>query len=601
MRVLVFVLLAFAFTEGTWYNDGNFYQIYPRSFMDSNDDGIGDLKGITQRLQYVKNLGMSGTWLSPIFKSPMKDFGYDTADYISIQPDYGTMDDFEALIDKANEIGIKIILDFVPNHSSDQHEWFKKSINREPGYEDFYVWHPGKIVNGQRQVPNNWVSVFRGSTWTWNEQRGEYYYHTFLKEQPDLNYRNQATVDAMKDVLRFWMRKGVYGFRIDAVPYLFEVPADANGNIPDEPLTGASCPDPTHDCYTKHIYTQNLPETFDMVYQWREVMDTFAKQTDGVPRLMMIEAYTPLENMKKLFEDGHGRLGGQIPFNFELISYLNGKSTAKDFKEIIDGWISQLPEGQENNWVLGNHDNKRIATRFGIERADLINIFLQTLPGIAITYNGEELALKDVYISWEDTIDPAGCNTSPDVYDQYSRDPVRTPFPWNSQKNAGFSNSSTTWLPVSLDYQTVNVEAQEKAAISHLKTFRKLTSMRRREKALTQGNFKMKVVGTDILAYERRIPNTQPKENFVIILNLSNNTHKINIHELFPQMSQKYLVEVASLHSLSPTEGDEIDGKDFEVKPNVAFVLRGGAPKLYSYLILCFTFISTIINVFVRT
>uniref|UniRef100_A0A1B0CTF6 alpha-glucosidase n=1 Tax=Lutzomyia longipalpis TaxID=7200 RepID=A0A1B0CTF6_LUTLO len=567
MRVIIFVFLVIsATTEGVWYNNGNFYQIYPRSFMDSNNDGVGDLKGITQRLQYVKDLGMSGTWLSPIFKSPMADFGYDTADYTAIQPEYGTMEDFEALIKKANEIGIKIILDFVPNHSSDQHEWFKKSVDRVPGYEDFYVWHPGKIVNGQRQPPNNWVSVFRGSAWTWNEKRQEYYFHAFLKEQPDLNYRNQATVDAMKETLRFWMQKGVFGFRIDAVPYLFEVPADSNGNIPDEPLTGPSCPDPTHDCYTQHIYTQNLDETFDMVYQWREVVDEFAKQTDNVPRILMIEAYTPLENMKRLYEDGHGREGAQLPFNFELISKLNGKSTAKDFKDVIDGWISRLPQGKENNWVLGNHDNKRIASRFGIDRADLINILLQTLPGMAVTYNGEELALKDVYISWEDTIDPAGCNTSPDVYEQYSRDPVRTPFPWNANKNAGFSNSDKTWLPVSSDYKEVNVEAQEKATRSHLKSFRKLTKMHQHEKAFTQGQLLMKLVGTDILAYERRVPGTKPEENFVMILNFSNNTHKVNIPQLFPQMSQMYRIEVVSMHSLSHKEGDTIDGKNFEVK-----------------------------------
>ncbi|GAB0096106.1 hypothetical protein DMENIID0001_115730 [Sergentomyia squamirostris] len=600
MKVTVFSVLVLAsFASGAWYDNGNFYQIYPRSFMDSDNDGIGDLNGITSKLQYIKNLGMSGTWLSPIFKSPMADFGYDCSDYFSIQDEYGTMDDFEALIDKANEIGIKIILDFVPNHTSDQHEWFQKSVRREPGYENFYVWHPGRLVNGERKPPNNWVAVFRGSAWQWNADRGEYYYHAFLPEQPDLNYRDEGVVEAMKEVLRFWMRRGVYGFRIDAMPYLFEKAADATGSIPDEPLN-PSCPNPEDDCYTQHIYTQNLNETWNMVYQWREVLDTYARQTDAIPRLMMIEAYTPIENIKWIFNDGHGREGAQVPFNFELISNVNGKSTAKDVKDHIDTWISRLPEGQQNNWVMGNHDNKRIASRFGINRADLINILLQTLPGIAITYNGEELALLDVFISWEDTIDPAGCRTNSTIYQQYSRDPVRTPFPWKNQKNAGFSLADKTWLPASPDYPTVNVAAQQQATASHLKTFQKLTNLHQHEQAFLHGNLKMKLVGTDILAYERRVPNTKPSENFVIILNFSNNTHKINIHQMFPQMSQTYRIEALSLHSVPKhNEGDIIDGRDFEVKPSEAFVLRGEASILYSsYLILIFTLSSAIFNMF---
>ncbi|XP_059622439.1 maltase A1-like [Phlebotomus argentipes] len=591
MRVIIVALLA-SVVRAEWYTNGNFYQIYPRSFMDSDGNGIGDLNGITQRLQYVKDLGMSGTWLSPIFKSPLKDFGYDISDYNSIQPEYGSMEDFEALIEKAEEIGIRIILDFVPNHTSDQHDWFQKSVRRETGFEDFYVWHPGNVnKTGHRVPPTNWVSVFRGSAWTWNEERGEYFYHAFLKEQPDLNYRDPKLVEAMKDVVRFWMRKGVSGFRIDAIPYLFEVAPDSAGNYPDEPLTGPSCPDPTYDCYTKHIYTQNLPETWDMIYQWRETLDEYSSMTKTETKIMMIEAYTPLNNIKYIFSDGHGRKGAQLPFNFELISNVNGKSSAKDAKHYIDAWIDRLPEGEENNWVMGNHDNKRIATKFGIDRADLINVMLQTLPGIAITYNGEEMALLDVYISWEDTIDPAGCNTSPDVYLDYSRDPNRTPFPWNANKNAGFSTADKTWLPVSPDYKQVNVEAQENSPVSHLKIFKKLTKMHQHERAFTEGKLRMKLVGADILAYERRVPGTKPSENFVVILNFSNNTRKINIHDMFPQMSETYKIEVVSLHS-SHNEGDKIDGRNFEVKPNEAFVLRGEASRLYSSLILLFTLLS---------
>lgn len=230
--------------------------------------------GIASKLEYLKEIGITGTWLSPIFKSPMVDFGYDTEDYREIQPEYGTMADFEALVTRCKELDIKLILDFVPNHTSDKHDWFIRSANNETDYRDYYIWHPGKIVNGTRVPPNNWVSVFRFSAWEWNNQRQEYYLHQFVKEQPDLNYRNPQVVQAMKDVLIYWMEKGVSGFRVDAVPYLFEVEADADGNYPDEPLSG-ECDDPDSQCYLKHIYTQNIDDTFDMAYEWREVLDKF--------------------------------------------------------------------------------------------------------------------------------------------------------------------------------------------------------------------------------------------------------------------------------------------------------------------------------------
>lgn len=207
----------------------------------------------------------------------MKDFGYDTEDYRAIQPEYGTMTDFENLVKRCKELDIKLILDFVPNHTSDLHDWFIRSANNETEYRDYYIWHPGKIVNGQRVPPNNWISVFRFSAWEWNDIRKEYYLHQFVKEQPDLNYRNPKVVQAMKEVLIFWMEKGVSGFRVDAVPYLYEVEADINGDYPDEPISG-ECDDPDSSCYLSHIYTQNIDETFDMAYQWREVLDKFTAE-----------------------------------------------------------------------------------------------------------------------------------------------------------------------------------------------------------------------------------------------------------------------------------------------------------------------------------
>ena len=336
-----------------WWEGGNFYQIYPRSFKDSNGDGIGDLLGIASKVSYLKELGIDGVWLSPIMKSPQADFGYDISDYRDISAEYGTLADFNKLLDECKKYDVKLILDLVPNHSSNEHEWFIKSENREPGYENYYIWHPGTFdpVTGKHVPPNNWVSVFRYSAWRWSPKRKQFYLHQFLYQQPDLNYRNKKVVQEMKDVITYWLKKGVQGFRVDAVPYMFEVKSDNRGNYPNEPLTGASCSNVDDYCYTQHIHTQDQPETFDMIFQWRALMTEFAKTADNVTKVIMIEAYTSLPNMIKFYGDEH-RDGANVPFNFEVISNVNELSTAEDYKIRIDNWLSRVPKGKHANWVV---------------------------------------------------------------------------------------------------------------------------------------------------------------------------------------------------------------------------------------------------------
>lgn len=353
--VVLLVALSFAnFASADWWDSANFYQIYPRSFKDSDGDGIGDLRGITDKLPYLKSLGVTGTWLSPIFTSPMADFGYDISDFKNISSVFGTLADFDNLVVRCNELDIKLILDFVPNHTSDEHEWFIKSAANETGYEDFYIWHPGYYneTTNERIPPNNWLSAFRYSGWEWNEQRNEYYFHQFVVKQPDLNYRNPTVVAEMKEVLRFWMNRGVSGFRIDAVPHLFEIEPATNGSLPDEPLSG-TCTDPTSFCYLNHIYTQNRPETFDMVYQWRAVMDQFKTDNGGDTRILMTEAYTSLEYLMQFYTNGTS-LGSHIPFNFQLLLNLNSGTNGSEVKSLIDLWLNSMPNGTEfhANWVV---------------------------------------------------------------------------------------------------------------------------------------------------------------------------------------------------------------------------------------------------------
>lgn len=355
---IITVIINCVYVETSWWETSAFYQIYPRSFKDSDGDGIGDLKGVTDKLQYLQDIGINATWLSPIFKSPMADFGYDISNFYEIQDEYGTMTDLEEMIEKANELNIKIILDFVPNHTSDEHEWFQNSINKVAGYEDFYVWHPGytNLSNtNERLPPSNWISTSPGpnnSAWTWNEIRQEFYYHQFAVKQPDLNFRNDKVVEAMKDVLTFWMTKGVYGFRIDAIPHLFEVDVNSTGGYPDEPILVTP---PLEYASLNHLYTRDQNETIDMVYSWRKLLDDFETANGGENRVIMTEAYSSIDIVMKYY-GSETQSGAHIPFNFNLMA-LNTGSNANDFNSTISEWFENMPTGKTANWVVNTKPN----------------------------------------------------------------------------------------------------------------------------------------------------------------------------------------------------------------------------------------------------
>lgn len=271
LRITLVLVIVNVIKAEEWWKTATFYQIYPRSFKDSDNDGVGDLQDIISKLEHLKDAGVTAAWLSPIYSSPQVDQGYDISNFTDIHYEYGTLDDFDQLVAKAKTLGIRVVLDFVPNHSSDQHVWFQKSENREPGYEDYYVWRDGTPQGGP---PNNWISVFKYAAWEFSEVRQQYYLHQFAKEMPDLNYRDPGLVQEMKDVLKFWLDRGVDGFRIDAIPHMFE-----DVNMPDEPLSGDPNAQEWEYGYLNHIYTKDQDETFDMVYQFREFVDAYAEST----------------------------------------------------------------------------------------------------------------------------------------------------------------------------------------------------------------------------------------------------------------------------------------------------------------------------------
>lgn len=508
-----------------WWETAIFYQIYPRSFVDSNGDGIGDLNGISSKLEYIKELGVGAIWLSPMFQSPMYDFGYDIADFYAVHDEYGTMEDFEALVQKANSLDIKVVLDLVPNHTSNESVWFQEALAGNKKYQDYFIWEDGVVdENGIRHPPNNWRSHFRGSAWEYRKEVGKYYLHQFVIGQPDLNYRNPDVVEEMKNIIRFWLNKGVAGFRVDAVNCLYEVDKELFGGVyPDEPLSGRTDVDPESHDYLSHIYTKDREETYYMVYEWRDVLDEISAK-DGLPRVMMTEVYATIQDVVRYFGEGD-RKGAQMPFNFDLITDVDAKSSAADIKRAVDKFITYKPVDKQPNWVVGNHDNSRMATRYGPSLVDGINMIVLLLPGVGVTYMGEELGMVDGYVSWEDTVDPSGCNTNDPInYASSSRDPERTPFQWNAGKNAGFSTGDKTWLPVADGYETLNVEVENATDRSHLKVYQALAALRQNS-VFRQGRYDSLALNQDVFAFRR----WDKKNVYLVVVNMRAAEHVVDL------------------------------------------------------------------------
>lgn len=468
----------------SWWNNTVFYQIYPRSLYDSDADGIGDLKGITSKLDYIAKTGINAIWLSPIYTSPMVDFGYDISDFVDIDPIFGSLEDFKTLLARAKELDLKVVLDLVPNHSSDKHIWFQKALQGHKKYKNYYVWADGK--NNDKTPPNNWISVFGRSAWTYVESQKQWYLHQFEYRQPDLNFRNPNVRKEMLNILKFWMDLGVDGFRVDSAPFIYE-----DSELRDEPksnIDGATLQEHT---YLKHIYTMDLIDTYKLFGEWRKFMDSYASKHNQNQKLMLMEAYSDPEHTMQYYNYD------LIPFNFKFITNVNATSSAQEFKQQIDLWMNSMPRGKIANWAMGNHDNPRVASRYP-NRSDQMIMLSMILPGLAVTYNGEEIGMVDKRdISWEDTQDPQGCIAGKNKFKSTSRDPERTPFQWDATKHAGFSTANSTWLPVHQNYKKLNLANQMAADKSHYKIYKTLAHMHRTEPALTEGSYKSITTNND--------------------------------------------------------------------------------------------------------
>lgn len=500
-----------------WWQRGVIYQIYPRSFQDSNGDGIGDLPGITQRLDYLSDtLGVDAIWLSPIYLSPMHDFGYDVASYIDIHPLFGTLEDFDRLLAEIHQRGLKLILDLVPNHTSDEHPWFLESrSSREDPKRDWYIWRDPAPDGGP---PNNWLSHFGGPAWTYDEKTGQYYLHQFVKQQPDLNYRNPDVVDAILDVMRFWLDRGVDGFRVDVIGLIMKDP-----HFRDEPLN------PTWDGIKPfdsllHIYTANLPEVHDLIMKMRAVLDAYED------RMMVGETYVPNEILM-LYYGGPDALECHLPFNFQLIT---APWKAATVRRLVDDYEAVLPPGAWPNWVLGNHDQHRLATRVGPDQARVANMLLLTLRGTPTCYYGDELGMQDSPIPLDKIQDPPAIN-QPEIAHIVGRDPERTPMQWDASPNAGFSSPDVEelWLPLAPDFQEVNVAEQLKDPRSMLNFFRKLLAYRKASPALQWGSYRSLDAGSAETQENCFVFERQAGDQYLLVaLNFSGQEQNLSLPEL---------------------------------------------------------------------
>lgn len=479
-----------------WWRGAVIYQIYPRSYQDSNGDGIGDLSGIIHRLDHVARLGVDAIWISPFFRSPMLDFGYDVSDYRDVDPMFGSLGDFDALIGRAHELGVKVLIDLVLSHTSDQHAWFQESRqSRDNARKDWYVWADAK---SDGTPPNNWLSIFGGSAWEWDAERMQYYLHNFLKEQPDLNLHNRDVQDALLDVARFWLERGVDGFRLDTINFYFHDqqlrdnpaldPVDRNASI---------APEVNPYNWQDHLYDKNQPENLDFLRRFRALMDEFPAvaavgEVGDAQRGLEIQAAYTSGNDKMQMCYSFDFLSGVMPDAGRVGTVLRDYEASSQ-----DGWAC---------WAFSNHDVVRHTSRWQLSDAATRTYvaLLMSLRGSVCLYQGEELGLTEAYVALEDLQDPYGIRFWPKFT---GRDGCRTPMPWVSDNSNGGFSDGKPWLPMAVEHLSRSVSAQEGQAGSMLEFYRRLIAFRKSHPELAKGNFTLLQAADDVVMFTRDYDN----------------------------------------------------------------------------------------------
>ena len=495
-----------------WWRRAVFYEIYVRSFQDSTGNGVGDLAGITARLDYLNDgtpgsLGIDGLWLTPINPSPMYDFGYDVSDYCAVDPLFGDLGDLDRLLAAAHRRGMRVILDLVPNHTSHEHAWFADArASRSAARRDWYIWRDPAPDGGP---PNNWVSSFGGPAWTLDAATGQYYLHSFLAEQPDLNWRNPAVVAAMQDVLRFWLARGVDGFRVDVIHKLIK-----DDQFRDNPPPDERDPHPIRDYFgQQHVWDHDRPEVHEIIRGWRRLLDQHGART------MVGEVYL-LEPAKVAAY--HGSANDELPLAFNFAFQWTPWDAAL-FRQRVEEVERLWPAGAQPTYVLSSHDAPRHRTRFGdhqlaAPRARLAALLLLTLRGTPFLYYGEEIGMRDVEIPRERIRDPVGKR-----FAGLGRDPERTPMQWDASPQAGFSSTADTWLPLAPDAQQVNVAAQTDDPDSLLSFYRRVIWWRKSAPAILDGSLRVLDGSDDTFVYVRELGG----QRLVVALNFATEPRRV--------------------------------------------------------------------------
>ena len=481
------------FADDQWWRGGVIYQIYPRSFQDSNGDGIGDLAGITQRLEYVRSLGVDAIWISPFFRSPMKDFGYDVSDYRDVDPMFGTLEDFDALLSKAHDLGLRVMIDLVLSHTSDAHPWFAQSrVSRDNARADWYVWSDPKADG---TPPNNWLSIFGGSAWHWDARREQYYLHNFLNSQPDLNFHNADVRAAVLDVARFWLDRGVDGFRLDTINFYYhDAELRSNPALPMEQRNASIAPSVNPYNHQEHLYSKNRPENLAFLEELRALTENYT----GIACLGEVgDAQRGLEIMAE-YTKGDERMHLCYAFEFLEAEPL----TAGKVKAVFDR-LAGICEEAWPCWAFSNHDVVRHVSRWGLGEAAarLMPVLMMCLRGTACIYQGEELGLAEADVAFEDLQDPYGIEFWPEFK---GRDGCRTPVPWAAQApSSGFSDGRP-WLPVDPGQAALASDRQESDDASMLNHYRRVIAFRRDQGALQSGSVSNLAAEGGLLTFWRR-------------------------------------------------------------------------------------------------
>ncbi|MBQ4798984.1 alpha glucosidase [Pseudoalteromonas sp. MMG006] len=492
-----------------WYKGAVIYQVYPRSFQDSNNDGIGDLKGIINRIDYIKSLGVDAIWISPFFKSPMKDFGYDISDYRDIDPIFGDLNDFDELIDQAHKRDIKIIIDQVLSHTSDQHQWFLDSReNQNNDKADWYVWADSK---DDGTAPNNWLSIFGGGAWQWEPRRGQYYLHNFLTEQPDLNFHNPDVRKAVLENVEFWLKKGVDGFRLDAINFCYhDAQLRDNPAKPKDKRQGRGFSEDNPYAFQYHYYNNTQPENIEFMQDIRALLNKYP----GTVSLGEISSEDSLATMAE-YTQGGDKL--HMGYSFELLTddysseYIR-KTVQTLEQRMLEGWPC---------WAFSNHDVERVASRWSQNgeinsaQCKMLTALLASLRGSVCMYQGEELGLGEASVAFEDLQDPYGITFWPNFK---GRDGCRTPMPWdnNGSEHAGFSNAKP-WLPVDSAHTQSAVSVQDKDSDSILNAYREFMAWRKQHAVLLEGDIEFIDTTEPILAFYR----TLNEQTMLCVFNLA--------------------------------------------------------------------------------